>query len=706
MNHSSKRSAYLGVWILTLLQVLLTSPIVFAQGGTIETWGGTRIPPGEQSGFVSVSMGSIFAGVKRDGSIVCWGSQEKPLLYNIPEPNRDFIAVVAGKERMVGLKKNGYVIIWGRNDYNQCHVPEPNNDFVSINDGFGIKSDGTLVSFGEPSPGSPEYTDMKSVSCGETFTFGLKRDGSLVSMGNGIYSIGVLPQPNTGYIAVSTGLTHAAAVKSDGSIVCWGDNSYGKTTVPNPNTDFVAVTAGDTHTVGLKRDGTVVCWGSNTIGQCNGPKLNERFIAVEASRYGTVGVRDDGSIEYWGIPDPTFVPGKNSGFKKLALGGHRVGLRSDGSISCWGNNEYGQCDVPLPNQDFVDIAASAKHSIAVKSDGSVHIWGYNVDGRCTQPYPNRDFIAVAASSYYNIGLKRDGSIVSWNTENSEKYALPSPNTGFTAIAAGDNHFLGLRGDGSVVCWGTDSDALKAVPEPNTDYIAISAGYAHNVALRRDGSVVCWVAQSVYAPWVCAVPEPNQDFVAIAAGDDHSVGLKRDGTVVCWGFHARLSDCQIPRTKYGITVLTARGFGVAVIRNQSAVAGQIQLDNFRGQLPSQQLGVSISSPSEPGFSQNLGLRLNSDGGYSFSTYLPPPYDIKLSSPHFLAAKATVVAPGAGVNFALVNGDADGDNQINLFDLVVLDQRFGSNDPMADLDGDGHVNLFDYVVIDQSFGAKGE
>ncbi len=59
----------------------------------------------------------------------------------------------------------------------------------------------------------------------------------------------------------------------------------------------------------------------------------------------------------------------------------------------------------------------------------------------------------------------------------------------------------------------------------------------------------------------------------------------------------------------------------------------------------------------------------------------------------------------VNLILVNGDADLDNQITIFDYLVLDGRFGTNDPAADLDGDGSVTLFDYLIIDATFGAQG-
>ncbi len=109
---------------------------------------------------------------------------------------------------------------------------------------------------------------------------------------------------------------------------------------------------------------------------------------------------------------------------------------------------------------------------------------------------------------------------------------------------------------------------------------------------------------------------------------------------------------------------------------------------------------------PGITHCLSLLPQPNGNYSLSTYLQPPYDIRVSSPHFLTAKATNVAGGQSANFTLVNGDADGDGQINLFDFVVLDLNFGKSSPMADLNGDSQVNLFDYVVIDQNFGASGD
>ncbi|MHB1461054.1 MAG: dockerin type I repeat-containing protein [Armatimonadota bacterium] len=73
-------------------------------------------------------------------------------------------------------------------------------------------------------------------------------------------------------------------------------------------------------------------------------------------------------------------------------------------------------------------------------------------------------------------------------------------------------------------------------------------------------------------------------------------------------------------------------------------------------------------------------------------------------HTLKAVDVVGQTSLPVDIVLINGDANNDGQINLFDFVVLDTNFGKSTPSADLDGDGIVNLFDYVIIDQNFGAQ--
>ena len=57
--------------------------------------------------------------------------------------------------------------------------------------------------------------------------------------------------------------------------------------------------------------------------------------------------------------------------------GYSVARRSDGSVVAWGDNNSGQCDVPvLPaGLTYVEVAAGNYHVVARRSDGSVVVWG-------------------------------------------------------------------------------------------------------------------------------------------------------------------------------------------------------------------------------------------------------------------------------------------------------------------------------------------
>ena len=38
-----------------------------------------------------------------------------------------------------------------------------------------------------------------------------------------------------------------------------------------------------------------------------------------------------------------------------------------GEVLCWGDDVFGQCDVPAPNEDFVSVAGGFQHSVGLTS---------------------------------------------------------------------------------------------------------------------------------------------------------------------------------------------------------------------------------------------------------------------------------------------------------------------------------------------------
>jgi len=522
-------------------------PAGYVVGWGIQVFGGNVV-----GDFVAVAGGDDHSlGLKADGSIVAWGRDNRGQC-SVPAPNADFVAVAAGGYHSLGLKADGTIVAWGYNTSGQCDVPAPNTDFVAITAGsfhnLGLKADGSVVAWGANSDGQCDVpapnADFVAVAAGGLHSLGLKSDGSIVAWGSNSYGQCDVPAPNAGFVAVAANLFHSLGLKADGTIVAWGDDSGGLCDVPAPNADFVAVAAGRSHSLGVKSDGSIVAWGYNSDGQCDVPAPNVDFVAVSAGWQHSLGVKADGSVVAWGRngDGQCGVPAPNADFVAVSAGqDHNLGLKTDGSIAAWGTNGYGQCEVPVPNADFVAVAAGVFFSVGLKDDGSVVAWGYNDHGQCDVPAPNADFIAVAARGSQSLGLKADGMIVAWGDNEYGQCDVPSPNVDFVAVAAGSLHSLGLKADGTIVAWGDNGDGQCDVPSPNADFVAVAAGVYHSVGLKDDGSVVAWGDN---LGGQCDVPPPNTDFVAIVAGSYHSLGLKTDGSIVAWGSNYS-GPCDVP-----------------------------------------------------------------------------------------------------------------------------------------------------------------
>ena len=99
--------------------------------------------------FVSVSAGAEHTcGVKRDGSVACWGSNR---FGQATPPAGEFASVNAGDFHNCGVKRDGSVACWGWNKVGQATPPA--GKFASVSAGYdytcGVKTDGTVACWGD-----------------------------------------------------------------------------------------------------------------------------------------------------------------------------------------------------------------------------------------------------------------------------------------------------------------------------------------------------------------------------------------------------------------------------------------------------------------------------------------------------------------------------------------------------------------------------
>ncbi len=316
---------------------------------------------------------------------------------NVPAPNKDFIAIAAGHDHILGLKSNGSIVAWGNNESGQINVPPPNESFTAI-------------------------------SAGRDHSLGLKTDGSIVSWGKNDNGQCDVPVPNDDFIGLDGGLWHSLGLKTDGSIVAWGANGSGQCGVPSPNEDFTAVAAGYLHSLGLKTDGSIVAWGNNDDGQCDVPLPNENFIAVAAGSYHSLGLKADGSIVAWGRHPTVLVP--NSDITAIAASGaESYVLKSNGSIFGWGCGDSGGLCEPIhvPNSNFTALATGDINALGIRRSyypvavaevsETLILTGENT---FVHPFSSYDIDGSIASCFWDFG---DG-FTSTNFEEMHAYTDP------------------------------------------------------------------------------------------------------------------------------------------------------------------------------------------------------------------------------------------------------------------------------------------
>jgi len=328
---------------------------IMLTGGTVKCWGynlygqlgngtlgsGTDSPtPVDVSGITTAASiaagGSHSCALLTDGTVKCWGRDDKGQLGNGDETTADSATPVTvtgittatslalGFSYSCALLTGGTVKCWGYNDY-------------------GNLGDGTRANSATP-------VDVSGI---------------------------------TTATSIASGRNHVCALLTDGTIKCWGHNGdgpIGNGVVSREQTTPVNVTgietatsiaAGGWHTCALLTDGTMMCWGWNIKGQ-----LGYETDPEDDRRY------------------PDIVSGITTA-TSIGLGGyHSCVLLTDGTVKCWGENIYGQLGngttTPQTSTTPVDvsgittatsIALGFHHACALLTDGAVMCWGYNFYGQ-------------------------------------------------------------------------------------------------------------------------------------------------------------------------------------------------------------------------------------------------------------------------------------------------------------------------------------
>lgn len=291
-------------------------------------------------------------------------------------PFNNWRVVANGADHSVGIKTDGTIWLWGRND-------------------FGQLGDGTTTSRSSPVTASGGGSNWKSVACGEFHTVALKSDGTLWTWGRndqgqlGDNSATNRSSPVTtsgggsDWEVVGAGLTHSLGIKTAGTLWTWGLNSTGQlgdnsttnrsspVTTSGGGTTWFFAAGGANHSLATRTDGTLWTWGGNISGQLGessttsrsspgttaGGTLNWRFVAAGLNF--SVATKYDGTLWTWGA-NGTGQLGDGSTTSRSSPG------TTAGGGTTWKN---------------ISSFASTTTTASVKGDGTLWMWGLNSIGQ-------------------------------------------------------------------------------------------------------------------------------------------------------------------------------------------------------------------------------------------------------------------------------------------------------------------------------------
>lgn len=265
-------------------------------------------------------------------TIASWG-EYNAAQQNLPTNLFDVVAVAAGYEHSVALKRDGTVVSWG----NTPPAPAGLNNVVKIAAGrygtLALKNDGTLVAWGSANFGQLDIpaglSGIVGMAMGDLHSIAVKQDGTVVVWGRNLDPKLKAPAGLRDVVAVSASAEHNLALKRDGTVVAWGQSFSLGLQVPTGLSGVVALAAGSNLDVALKSDGTVVAWGSadNTM---KPPAGLTDIIAIDVDQYHAVALKRDGTLVKWGYTYLLNIPDYAKGVNAIALGyGHTLVLMSD-----------------------------------------------------------------------------------------------------------------------------------------------------------------------------------------------------------------------------------------------------------------------------------------------------------------------------------------------------------------------------------------
>lgn len=273
--------------------------------------------------------------------------------------------------------------------------------------------------------------------------------------------------PDDQYQSISQGRSFGVGLTTSGDIKLWGNTRIGKldlADVPEEikEQDLVEVSVGLDHILALDSEGRVHAWGNNRLRQTAIPRDIAELTGIKQIVAGmqlNAIVTQDDEVKVWGNISSFDFRGNHDeqgNIAKIGVSNDTVfAMTKDGKIVHMGRAKDTAGTRPPAQDNFIDLAGTAKSFAGITEDGQVISWGtrtHRGEGNVPEEIEGKPVGITAGRYHYNL-LMEDGTVQGFGYNNLRQATVPSRVGSVEKVFSGYYQNYGIKEDGKVVTWG-------------------------------------------------------------------------------------------------------------------------------------------------------------------------------------------------------------------------------------------------------------